>query len=578
MARIKQGFLGNASGKLGSVVFSKWRNLETARQYQPDIQDANSPDQQKQRTRMVALLQFLKPLNNTFIKFFNASIAKGSTPWAVAIKENMKGVSPDGIFTLQNLRLGTPMYPPFTIIESIYNPFIDQIQVVYNPPMNYTPNDPFLNIGCAALGKYKSVNDSHNFDVRHQLCFMPMGIFFSSFYDDFSKQYFFNWWKEGMLWFMYFDRNNTEHMNNPNANLTEPAPFTLTSMVEGFDTNIEVNPVPVEAISWEYVQRDNKWYLVFTLDYSKITLPEPINFTIIINGVNLVNGQHSQSPSMEWNLGSESKQIEIGEAGFHGSRVLLYAVYRNDGLRVSRFNRFYINSGTNNVEYPYFKQIFDCNYSLPSSFILYDNECGFCGIINDLFDDFINLYEQGVIQYHTDPIPTIQHILTLGNSINGTVNILNYFRKDNLTYFFLVGEKATLNPLPAPGYNFSKWAGTDANDVQLVEPGSYELLMDKNRSVYAEYVEIPIPVTEYTLTLLPSINGTINVSNYLTKVENVYTFSNGANAMLSPQPEPGFNFLAWAGPDAADVQMTEPGSYILLMNKNRVMYADFMPL
>ena len=70
MARIKQGFLGNASGKLGNIVFSRWRNLETARQYQPDIQDANSPEQQKQRSRMVNLLQFLKPLNKTFIKFF----------------------------------------------------------------------------------------------------------------------------------------------------------------------------------------------------------------------------------------------------------------------------------------------------------------------------------------------------------------------------------------------------------------------------------------------------------------------------------------------------------------------------
>jgi hypothetical protein len=45
MARLSNGFLGTASGKIGNVVFSKWRRIDTARQYQPDIQDANSPAQ-----------------------------------------------------------------------------------------------------------------------------------------------------------------------------------------------------------------------------------------------------------------------------------------------------------------------------------------------------------------------------------------------------------------------------------------------------------------------------------------------------------------------------------------------------
>jgi hypothetical protein len=42
MARLKNGFLGNASGKLGNVVFAKWRDLFTVRSYQPDISDAKT--------------------------------------------------------------------------------------------------------------------------------------------------------------------------------------------------------------------------------------------------------------------------------------------------------------------------------------------------------------------------------------------------------------------------------------------------------------------------------------------------------------------------------------------------------
>jgi len=70
MARLSNGFLGNASGKIGNVVFARWRNIFTARQYQPDIEDAKTPAQLKQRSRMVALLQFLKPLNKSFHQAF----------------------------------------------------------------------------------------------------------------------------------------------------------------------------------------------------------------------------------------------------------------------------------------------------------------------------------------------------------------------------------------------------------------------------------------------------------------------------------------------------------------------------
>ena len=578
MARIKQGFLGNASGKLGNVVFSKWRNLETARQYQPEIQDANTPEQQKQRTRMVNLLQFLKPLNKTFIKFFNTSISKGSTPWAVAIKDNMKGVSPDGIFSFQNLKLGAPTYPPFTLVESFYNPFIDQFQVKYKGLSNYKPKEPFPYIGCAALGKYSADNNNHNFDTRHQLCFLPMGNFFSSFYDDFRDQVNYNWWANGMLWVMYFSRNDAGSYNNPNLNLTEPIYFKPVSVVEGFDTDIEENPVPLEALTWEYIQDTGKWYIVFKIDYTKTSLVQPIDYTIIFLGVGLYNNQYMHTPAYEWNLGTDTKKFEIGVDGYHGSAIGLFSVYKNNGVRVSRFNRFYIGRGTDNVDYPYFDQIFKSNYSFPASFNLSDNQCGFCGYIDELLNDFIQLYQQGIIQYNVEPVITIEYALLLSDSVNGTVTVKNNFRNEDKNYFFLVGDKAQLIPQAATGFVFSKWAGADAADVKLLEIGTYELLMDKNRNVYAEYVEIPVPVTQHSLTVLNSVNGSINVTNYLSKAENVYILTNGANALLSPQPEPGFVFSGWAGPDAADVLLTEPNNYTLLMNKDRVIFAQFMPV
>ncbi len=43
MAKLSNGFLGDASGKLGNVVFSRWKRINTARAYQGNISDANSP-------------------------------------------------------------------------------------------------------------------------------------------------------------------------------------------------------------------------------------------------------------------------------------------------------------------------------------------------------------------------------------------------------------------------------------------------------------------------------------------------------------------------------------------------------
>src|SRR3989339_1265919 len=184
MARLNNGFLGNASGKIGNVVFAKWRDIYTARQYQPDVHDANSPAQKKQRSRMVALLQFLKPLNKNFIKMFNTSLAKGSTPWAVAIKANMSGVSPEGCFPLQNLRLGNPTIPPLDLSEIVYNPFIDCLSFKYGPLPHPNPQNPFPLMAVSVLGKYASENGVHEFDIRHPKCFFPYGRFWCSYYDD----------------------------------------------------------------------------------------------------------------------------------------------------------------------------------------------------------------------------------------------------------------------------------------------------------------------------------------------------------------------------------------------------------
>src|SRR3989339_326385 len=395
MARIKQGFLGNASGKLGNVVFSKWRDLQTARQYQPDVHDAKSPAQLKQRNRMVALLQFLKPLNKNFIKFFNSPISKGSTPWAVAIKNNMKCVSEEGCCELEELELGDPEYPEDELSIVIYNPFIDQTSFTYNARSIAPKNVPYPYIGVSVLGKYKTLDGSHQFDTRHLLCFLPPGHFFCSIYTASSECAFDNWWGGGRFWMMFYDTYDYERHFNPNNGLSKPTSFKPVSIIENFNTLVKENPVPVNAIFWEYQVKENKKSIVFNIDYKKTQIKNPKDYTIIFWAVSLVEGAIKQFDAAEWDLAKKQFIGPLDDSLAKSTFIILYSVFKKTGEQVACFNRFYIDKSSESKEYPYFQQLFICWYAHPSSFVLEGHQCGFCGSLDELFSDFIQLFEQG---------------------------------------------------------------------------------------------------------------------------------------------------------------------------------------
>ncbi|HBX51348.1 MAG: hypothetical protein A2275_18385 [Bacteroidetes bacterium RIFOXYA12_FULL_35_11] len=490
MARINQGFLGNASGKLGNVVFAKWRDLQTAHQYQPDIHDANSPAQKKQRSRMVTLLQFLKPLNKNFIKFFNSSIAKGSTPWAVAIKQNMSGVPESGCFPLNNLRLGKPNLPSFEIIEATYNPFIDLTTVRYVPNLPVSSQNPFPYLCCAVLGQYKTTDGSIKFDIRHLLSENPVGIFLCSYYSGGHEHAFENIWSHGRMWFIYYDTFDIEGHYDPIPNLSEPSDFTPVSIVEGFNVDIPDDLVPLDAFSWKYEKKADKWYLILSIDIKKTKIKKPADYTIIFWGVALRDSKHEQSEPMEWNLKNTTKEIELGDKGFDGSILGLYSLFTTEGEQVSRFNRFYISKDTDDKEHPYFDQLFDCCYAFPTSFILDGNQCGFCGSIDELFSDIIELWEQGYLGNDSDIEPRNEVALKIPTDANGTITVTGFISQELNDYIFDRDKVALLEVVAKSGFSFSKWDGTDAADVKDLGTGKFELVMSKERSISAVFIAI----------------------------------------------------------------------------------------
>jgi hypothetical protein len=483
MARVTNGFLGDAIGKLGNVVLRKWKTTITAAKYQPNVQDANSPAQKKQRSRMVSLLQFLKPLNKNFIRAFNSHYCINSTPWAKAIQDNMPFVAADGTFLLKNLQLGKPENHTIQLSGISYNPFIDQIHISYQPPVLPSQKSSFPYNAVSVLGKYKSEQGAIEFDTRHLLCCNPEGAWYCYLSDEVESGHYLNWWEGGRLWLLLDETDRWKTASNPFHNISVPAYFETEPLIKDFNTNVKVNLVPVDAISWAYKQGSNNWYLDLNIDFQKTKLKNPANFTIKIWGVGFFNNSSTLSGPDEWDLQESQYEVILGENGLQGSAICLYAVYNNKGVQVSCFNRFYINKGTDNVAYPLFDQLFICNYSHPSSFVLSGEQCGFCGNIDNLFGEILALYDQGIIHDGEVPAPPAKVALRLEPHTNGSVEVSGMVSADDQQYFFHENAKAALAPKPAEGFAFTKWDGTDKDAVVDRGDQTFEITMPQDRSL-----------------------------------------------------------------------------------------------
>jgi hypothetical protein len=167
MAKLGQGFLGNAKGKLGTVVFAKNRKTNTVRKHQPIIQDKKSPAQLTQRQAMKVITSALSPLKDSFIAFFNQSADNKQTPWAKAIKDNINALDVNGNFDLSKLKLGNPVIPAPIIKSVIFNPFIDQIKIDLSANYYSTSSINLISF----IGQYKNINSQYLYDTRNLIMF-----------------------------------------------------------------------------------------------------------------------------------------------------------------------------------------------------------------------------------------------------------------------------------------------------------------------------------------------------------------------------------------------------------------------
>jgi hypothetical protein len=434
MAKLSNGFLGDASGKLGNVVFSKWKRIKTVRAYVGKISDANSPAQKRQRLRMSSLQSFLSPLNGTFIKMFNSNHAVNTTPWAKAIKDNMPSVDELGNIDLDNIKFGKDNLMPVKIIQSDYDPYIDRLKIKYDDPNYIASNSDFPLIACSMLGVSKKFDQPYTFNVDNLLKYMPDGYFYCEFEQANSSKTFKNFFDRGQFWLIPLaDYRWDEIYESVNENTT-PRPFTPLSEVEGFNTDFEYDPVPPDLLNVSFIGNTYKTYLAIYL--KKDLLPKlfstknKISLRIRLitqNGITDLNTKNLQIHDFPF---IESLKVSTNIIGL----ILLYNVLNDKDEQIGCFNRLYYGKDINGAVTPYFDALYKYYKTCPLSFKLDSSELGIYGNIDQLCPDFISAYESGIVTGTPSPIDYTQFEIVLISETGNTVQSTQ-LNKDNDFYF-----------------------------------------------------------------------------------------------------------------------------------------------
>ena len=397
MAKLTNGFLGNASGKLGNVVFSKWKRINTARTYVGKISDANSPAQKRQRLKMSALQTFLSPLNDSFIKAFNSKHVVNSTAWAKAIKDNMPMVDDLGNINIDLLKLGKEKYKKVNITESSYDPFIDRLTIKYNDPNSLISKSEYSLVACSMLGVSKSFNDEYSFNTDNLLRFMSGDIFYCRFEGPGRTYSFRNYFRRGNFWLVPFESYRWDEHNQSMDENTSSSPFSPKPMIKDFNLDVTEDPIPSDSLEISYINVESKAELEIKL---RQDLLDP-NFSLknkVQLFIRLINKDGTIDLTPEAVQLNEFPFVQsLNDAPNLVGLIVLYKVLNEQDEQIGRFNRIYHGMDIKGVETPYFDALWHYYKANPLSFILGENQAGIFGDIDELCADFISSFKNGTV-------------------------------------------------------------------------------------------------------------------------------------------------------------------------------------
>lgn len=561
------GLLGDAIGKIGNVIFKRWKGLNVASQYQPDIADAKTPAQLAQRARLLSLINALRPLNKDFIKLYNSRFDEHSTPWAVAIKDNMQAVTEEGVFIFDNLRLGKDKIPQPFIFTKDYDPFINQIHIVFDSSVFDNEIDNLLPILLSCIGKYN--NPDLGYYENTPLVDLPPGHFWCVrwFSDDDPVCYDNHWGRFGLGAFLYTDL--AYRYVAPNKNLLNSA-FTFDSPVikyPWFNFLHDGNQCPAAAISWQFIGGVGTEQIQFEIDISKTTIGNPSQRKIKMWLMFYGNNETLLFESDFWVLSSTNFIVDAALPIKQGMFIVLYALHNLPGVQVSLFNRLTNLKPFTGDNVNLLDGLFLSACTSPSSFKTDGFTNGLCGWFDALFSDFI---KSGI-----EPVIDLVYWDFLNNPYFLFAFDPVYISQDGTKYYY---EKDTVVNVQidfAEGWELDAWTGANAGEIVDLGASLFQLTLNDNK--VANCIPKEIPAAVY-LSMDNLINGLVKVTN-LANPEGVNIGPGagtiecqfGETAYMQVLPSAGYGFSDWGDefvPDHLLVVHIGGDQYSIVMSKD----------
>jgi hypothetical protein len=123
---------------------------------------------------------------------------------------------------------------------------------------------------------------------------------------------------------------------------------------------------------------------------------------------------------------------------------------------------------------------------------------------------------------------------------------------------------ATLEPVPATGWDFAEWTGADADQLVDNGDGTWSLMVDGPKALTASFTD------QFDVSVAVEPQGSGTVSN---TPGNPYSY--GEVATLEPRPAPGWRFVAWSGADADDLTYNGNGTWSMVMDGSKALTVTY---
>jgi hypothetical protein len=396
MARVVNGFLGDAIGKLGNVIFRKWNALVTASQYQPEVKNPNTPKQQEQRTKIKNLSHALQPFKDSVIPL-NFTNRKGlSTSWAEAIRKNYPLLDEIGNIEFMDMILSGGTLVPPVILEATYDPFINQFYIKYK-----LVNQGKLDLGLTRLTAIGRMMLDDAYNVAN-ICKLPYNSCFSSYINeldlpDWPLNFIFdNAWSEGMFFYNIVRAANLDvrayNPRNISNTASAGAYFNIGDILSQYDFSVRERIIMPENIHASIVENEGAFTLKIYIDpFDKI--PGLLAEDIIIVIPKLLEQGASQY-SRPYSFAARAGEVSIPLQEGHELKPfnILYYVTDNTGVIKSTATRFSFNHPD---QYTYCELLFLNGFIHPDSVKIHKP---YTAIWGDL-KDFIPLEFIGTIPY-----------------------------------------------------------------------------------------------------------------------------------------------------------------------------------